>query len=126
LIAVQMPIDSEWVGSATWPVFYGLTLITFGWISYMAANALVRMWRPWWHNIAYGLILGVANRLFDVMLFDGRLTLVSYAIDTTYIIAVMLLSFRIALRRRMLTQYPWLYERAFPLGWREKTRASPQ
>ncbi|WP_409017938.1 DUF6867 family protein [Azospirillum sp. BE72] len=28
---------------------------------------------------------------------------------------------RIAIARRMVNQYPWLYETAGPFGWRERT-----
>jgi hypothetical protein len=32
----------------------------------------------------------------------------------------MLLAYRAALTRRMLIQYPWLYERVGPFEWRAK------
>jgi branched-chain amino acid transport system ATP-binding protein len=111
----------EAVGSVSWPVFIGVTVIIFGWLGLMAATALVRMWRPWWANIVYGLILGLADRLFETMLFDGSLLhWGAYVVDTIYIIAVMLISYRLALTRRMIAQYPWLYERAGLFQWREK------
>jgi branched-chain amino acid transport system ATP-binding protein len=115
----------ELVGSVSWPVFVGLTLVMFGWLAFMAATALARMWRPWWSNIAYGLILGVGNRILEMMLYDGRLlSLRGYLVDTAYIVAVMLLFYRGALARRMVQQYPWLYERAGPFGWRERASGS--
>ena len=47
------------------------------------------MWRPWWHAIAYGLILGLANRILEMMLFDAPLlSLQGYVVDTTYIAQV--------------------------------------
>ena len=54
------------VGSVSWPVFFFLTIVLFGWVSVMAAAALARMWRPWWQNIAYGLIRGLADRIANV------------------------------------------------------------
>jgi hypothetical protein len=111
----------ELVGSVSWPVFIFLTLVLFGWVAMMAATALARMWRPWWQNIAYGLILGLANRLLEMMLFKGLLlSPQGYVVDTLYIIAVMLLSYRIALTRGMVVQYPWLYERDGLFQWRAK------
>jgi hypothetical protein len=109
------------VGSVSWPVFVGLTLVMFGWLAFMAATALARMWRPWWSTIAYGIILGIANRVLETMLYEGRLlSLRAYLVDTVYIVVVMLVSYRLALARRMILQYPWLYERVGPFGWRPK------
>jgi hypothetical protein len=48
------------------------------------------------------------------------LSLRGYLVDTAYIIAVMLVTYRMALRRRMLSQYPWLYESAGLFQWRER------
>ena len=57
-----------------------------------------------------------------MMLFNAPLlSLQGYLVDTAYIVVVMLVSYRIALTRRMLSQYPWLYERAGLFQWREKT-----
>lgn len=109
------------VGSVSWSVFVFVTLILFGWVAMMAATALARMWRPWWSNIAYGLILGLANRILEMMLFNGPLlSLQGYIVDTVYIVVVMLLSYRAALTRGMVVQYPWLYERSGPFQWRTK------
>jgi hypothetical protein len=114
-------MDETFVGSVSWPVFIGLTLVMFGWLAFMAATALARMWRPWWQSIAYGLILGLGNRILEMMLYDGSmLSPRAYLVDTAYIIAVMLISYRAALARIMTLQYPWLYERAGLFGWRER------
>jgi hypothetical protein len=111
----------EVVGSVSWSVFVLMTLVGFGWVSYMAATGLARSWRPWWQVVFYGAILGVANRLLEMMLYQGELlSLVGYVVDTVYIIGMMLLSYRLALTRIMVMQYPWLYERAGILSWREK------
>jgi branched-chain amino acid transport system ATP-binding protein len=56
-----------------------------------------------------------------MMLFKGPLlSPQGYVIDTLYIIAVMLLSYRVALTRSMVVQYPWLYERDGLFQWRAK------
>jgi hypothetical protein len=111
----------ELVGSVSWSVFIFVTVLLFGWVSIIAATALARTWRPWWSNIAYGLILGLANRLLEMMLFKGPLlSPQGYVVDTLYITIVMLLSYRAALARGMIVQYPWLYERAGLFQWRAK------
>jgi hypothetical protein len=52
------PLGSSWVG------FILLTIIVFGFGAMMMGRALAETWRPAWQNVAYGLLLGVANRLF--------------------------------------------------------------
>jgi hypothetical protein len=117
----------ELVGSVSWSVFIFVTLALFGWVAIMAATALARMWRPWWQNVFYALILGVADRLLEMMLFRGPLlSLRGYLLDTTYIVIVMLLAYRAALTRRMLMQYPWLYVRAGLFEWRAKPTGNGQ
>jgi branched-chain amino acid transport system ATP-binding protein len=114
-------VAQDLVGSVSWPVFIFVTLVLFGWVAMMAATALARMWRPWWANIAYGVILGLANRLLEMMLFKGHLlSPQGYVVDTLYIVIVMLLSYRAALTRGMVVQYPWLYERSGLFQWRTK------
>jgi hypothetical protein len=111
----------ELVGSVSWPVFIGLTLIGFGWVGYMSATALARTWRPWWQVVVYGVFLGVANRLMEMMLFEGYLLSgLGYLVGTAYLIAIMLISYRIALSAMMISQYPWLYERTGLFSWRER------
>jgi hypothetical protein len=114
-------MSSESLGSVSWPVFVGLTLIMFGWVGYMTANALAKMWRPWWHNVVYALMLAFANRFLEVALFQGSWSWLGYIVSAVYLTAIMLLAYRVALSRGMVTQYPWLYERASPIGWQEKT-----
>src|SRR5262249_24032704 len=50
---------------ATWLQFLLLTVIVFGFAAFMMGRALGDTWRPRWQNTAYGLLLGVANRLFQ-------------------------------------------------------------
>ncbi len=118
-------MSQDVVGSVSWSVFIGLTVVMFGWICYMTATALARTWRPWWSNLLYGAALGAADRLFEAMLFQGELlSLRGYLVATIYLVAVMLLSYRAALSYGMCTQYPWLYERSGLFGWRAKPGVS--
>ena len=62
----------------------------------------------------------MADRFIIFSLFGGELLLLSgYIIDTAVIMTVALLSYRATRARTMVAQYPWLYERAGPFGWRE-------
>jgi len=71
--------------------------------------------------VGYSLLLGLADRFVIFSLFGGELLLLSgYVIDTAVIMAIALLSYRLTRARTMVAQYPWLYERAGPFGWRAR------
>lgn len=109
------------IGSSSWAEFFFGTVVIFGFASIMAAQAVGRTWRPWTQCFLYGLLLGIASRLFDSLLFEGRLlSLRGFLVNLAYIFAVMLIAHRWTLSRMMVTQYPWLYEPAGPFRWREK------
>ena len=87
----------------------------------MTGQALANTWRPAWQMLPYGLMLGFADRFLVWGLFGGDgLSVSGYVIDTAYLIAVGFAAYRLTRARRMVTQYPWLYERAGPFGWKDK------
>lgn len=113
-----------------------LTLILFGGAAVLMGNAIADTWRPWWQNITYGALLAVADQFLGFALFDGPFfidslvssdggpfgpALLEYLFDTVIICAIALLAHRVTLARKMVAQYPWLYERTGPLGWRAKS-----
>ena len=99
--------------------FIALTVVAFGGAALMMGRALADTWRPGWQNIVYGLLLGVANRLFQNFLFSNDvLNLVAYVIGTAVLVGAALVAYRATLAHKMVTQYPWLYERAGPFSWR--------
>jgi len=104
--------------------------IVFGGFAVMSGQALARTWRPWTHGIGYGVLLSLGARLLEFVLFIGRAQrLDGYVLDNigfalvnlAYLIAVTVLAHRITLARMMVTQYPWMYERAGLFSWRAKT-----
>ncbi len=102
-------------------VYLGLTLCLMGFAAFMTGQALAVTWKPAWHCAAYALLLGLADRFLAYALFDGELLSASaYLIDTATLLAVALLAWRLGRARKMVSQYPWLYERAGPLAWRSK------
>lgn len=104
------------------PVFIGVTLILFGGAAYMMGQAISITWRPVVHVMAYAALLGAGDRFLIFALFGGELTsLVGYLIDTTVIIAIGLVAFRITRVNRMVSQYPWLYRRSGLFSWAEIT-----
>ncbi|MBI3710076.1 MAG: hypothetical protein HY246_20710 [Proteobacteria bacterium] len=112
------------VGSVSWPVFFFGTIVIFGWAGFATAEALARTWRPWWQCLQYGVLLGIGNRAFELLLFEGSpLSVPGIVVDTAWIFLVMAMAYRVTRARMMVSQYPWLYERTGLFGWREKGRA---
>lgn len=105
----------------SWPVFIGMTIILMGFASFMTGQAVANIWHPMWQVVPYSLLLGCADRFLTWGLFDGQLLLLSgYIIDTLILMAIGALAYRLTLARKMVGQYPWLYERAGPFAWRRK------
>jgi uncharacterized protein DUF6867 len=102
-------------------VFIGMTIVLFGGAAFMMGQALAETWRPIFQNVAYGIVLGVGRRLLGFLLFQGELLSISgYLVDTAVLIGIAVLAYRLTRARKMVSQYPWLYERSGPLGWRPK------
>ncbi len=109
-----LPITSIWV-------FVGVTVCLLGFAAFMTGQALATAWRPVWQVVFYGLLLGFADRFLTWALFQGELlSPAGYVLDTIVILAISLLSYRLTLARRMVGQYPWLYDRAGPFGWKAR------
>jgi hypothetical protein len=104
-------------------VFLGVTVCLMGFAAFMTGKALAETWKPAWHAAGYACLLGLADRFLAYALFGGELlSLAAYAIDSAVLAAIALFAHRLARARKMVAQYPWLYERAGVLDWREKSR----
>ena len=111
----------EAILGTTLDVWIGVTVVLTGGAGYMTGQAIARTWRPLWQVVAYSLLLALVSRFFVYALFDGYMLLASgYIIDAAVIMAIGLFAFRLNRVQMMVTQYPWLYERAGPLGYRAK------
>ena len=117
------PFAENWIQIAV------AAFIVFGGFALMSGQGLARTWRPWTQCIGYGVLLSLGARLGEFVLFIGRAQrLDGYIFDnigfvllnTLYLIGVTVLAHRITLARMMVTQYPWMYERAGLLSWRTK------
>ena len=105
----------------TLPVFIGLTVIVMGGTGVLTGQALARNWRPMWQAAAYCLLLGLVDRFLTYALFDGvLLSLAGYIVDTAIILCAALAAYRVTRVSKMVTQYPWLYERTGWFRWRER------
>lgn len=104
-------------------VFLGVTLCLMGFAAFMTGKALAQTWKPAWHAAGYACLLGLADRFLAFALFSGELlSLPAYAIDSAALAGIALFAYRLARARKMVAQYPWLYERAGLLDWRDKSR----
>ena len=103
-------------------VYVGLTVCLMGFAAFMTGRAIAATWKPAWHCLAYALLLGLADRFLAYALFGGHLlSPAAYLIDTATLLGIALLAWRLARVRKMVSQYPWLYERAGLLSWRART-----
>ena len=103
-------------------VYFGLTVCLMGFAAFMTGQAVAVTWKPAWQALGYTLLLGFADRFLAFALFEGHLlSVAAYLIDTATLAAIALLAWRLARARKMVSQYPWLYERAGPFSWRNRT-----
>ena len=58
-------------------------------------------------------------------LFGGQLlSLTGYIIHTAILTVICLAAYRMTQARKMVKQYPWLYERSGLFSWRERSSAA--
>jgi hypothetical protein len=106
-------------------VFLFLTVLVFGGFGVLTGQTLAEGWKPASSAMAYSLLLGVGDR-FLAWGLCGEVLLSPYGfvVHTLAIGVITLTAHRIAIARRMVNQYPWLYERSGPFGWRDRTGAA--
>ena len=117
------------------PSLLALTFILFGGAAALMGNAIAETWRPWWQNLTYGALLAVGDQFLGFALFKGPFVidslvssdaqpfgpaLLEYLLDFVVISIFALFSYRLTKTRKMVSQYPWLYERSGLLTWRAK------
>jgi len=107
------------------PSFVGMTIVLFGAAAAMTGQALARNWRGVWQLLPYALLLAGGDRFLLFALFGAELlSITGYLVAAAVLLAFAGLAFRVTQARRMISQYPWLYERAGLFGWRERRTGS--
>jgi branched-chain amino acid transport system ATP-binding protein len=92
-----------------------------GFAAYMTGQALAATWRPYWQLVAYCVLLAGAARFLVYALADGALLSPGgYVLGLMLIIGIASFAFRLTRARRMVAQYPWLYDRQGLFGWRRR------
>lgn len=100
-------------------VFFGFTVLVAGGCALLTGQTLAQGWKPRKILFAYALLIGVADRFLVFALFGGPLLSPLGFISHFAVIALIAdAAYRATLARRMVGQYPWLYERSGPFGWR--------
>lgn len=125
----------EYVLGTSLAVFLGMTVVLGGGTAFLMGNAIAETWRPWWHNVVYGLLLTLGIQFMEFSLFGGAFfveslvstegkpldqAMLGYLVDAVVVIGMALFAYRLTMAQKMIRQYPWLYERAGLLTWRSK------
>jgi len=100
-------------------------VVLFCFFGYASGHALAENWRSGWQGVLYGLLLSVGARITALILFARHLRgLLDESIESLLlallIVGISAVAYRLTLARKMLLQYPWLYERRGLFGWRAK------
>ena len=102
-------------------IFLIMTVFFGGGAAFLAGRGLAMKWRPVWMPLLAMVPLTLALRFLHYALFGADLTSLHYFVtDFIVLLAACFLGYRMTLAKKMVRQYPWLYEAAGPLGWRAK------
>lgn len=102
--------------------FLFVTWLLGGWAAWMTGRACAQTWRPYASLVVYLLALGVGIRFIHHALFLGTMfSFHYYVVDTIVLLIFGTIGFNYTMTNQMVTQYYWLYERASPLTWKQKT-----
>jgi cytochrome bd-type quinol oxidase subunit 1 len=112
------------LGGDSFP-FLGMTVL-FGLAAVLTGRAMAETWRQPWQVMPTGLALAAAERFLLYALFGSKLwSLGGYLAASVLLLAAIAGSYYGARARKMVRQYPWLYERSGPFGWRPKQPEAP-
>ena len=101
--------------------FFMMTVVFFGGAAFLTGQALAQSWRPGWQILPAALLLAAADRFLLYALFAAELASLSgFLIAAALLGAILSAAYYLTRARKMVQQYPWLYELRGPFGWREK------
>jgi hypothetical protein len=102
-------------------VFIGLTVVLIGGAGVLTGRALADGWRSPLQVVFACFGLALANRFLVYALFGGELLhLTGFLIDFAVITAMALMAYRLTVVHKMVSQYPWRYERESLWSYRGK------
>jgi branched-chain amino acid transport system ATP-binding protein len=104
-------------------VFIALTGVLFGLAAFLTGQAVAEKWMSALTLVPAALGLAIGARFLTFALFHAPLLhLPGFLAQFVYLLAVAGIAWRLTLAYRMVTQYPWIYERSGLFSWREKGR----
>ena len=102
-------------------IFLILTVVLGGGAAFMAGRGLAMKWRPVSAALLAMVPLTLGLRFLHYALYGADLTSLHYLVtDFLVLLAACMLGYRLTLAKKMVRQYPWLYEPTGPFGWRRK------
>lgn len=105
--------------SSAW--FLTITVVLGGGGAWMSGRSLALSWRPMLLVFAAMVPLSLAARFFHYALaHEALLTPDAVLFDYVVLSAIGVLGWMRTRALQMVRQYPWLYEPAGPLLWRER------
>jgi hypothetical protein len=112
------------LGGDSFP-FLGMTML-FGLAAVLTGRAMAETWRPPWQAMPTALALAAAERFLLYALFGAKLwSAGGFVAASLLLLTVIGASYYGARARKMVRQYPWLYERSGAFGWRPKQPDAP-
>ena len=101
--------------------FLTMTVVFFGGAAFLTGQTLAQSWRPGWQIVPAALLLAAVDRFLLYALFAAELVSLSgFLIAAAMLGAILLAAYYLTRARKMVQQYPWLYQRRGPFGWHEK------
>src|SRR4051794_18098722 len=114
----------EFLFEGSFGVFLLVTIAMGGGAAWLSGRAIAATWRPWWHIVAYMLILAAAVRFIHFALFEATLvSLPHYLVDSAFCLLFGFLGFRVQRASQMATQYGFLNPRTGLLSWARRPAA---
>jgi hypothetical protein len=104
-------------------IFLFVTVGLGGLAASLAGRAIAATWRPWWHVVAFMLLLAIGVRFIHFSVYGSSfLSLHYYLVDAAACLAFGLLNFRAKRVDQMVTCYRWINSGSGPLRWRRRAQ----
>jgi hypothetical protein len=92
--------------------------------AWMTGRSIASDWKPIWSLVLGAIGLGIATRFLHHALYQAPfLSFDRFLTDTVLLGVVAYVGYRFTRTNQMTRQYHWLYEKASPLTWRDKSQA---
>ena len=103
-------------------IFLIMTVFFGGGAAFLAGRGLAMKWRPVWMPLLAMVPLTMGLRFLHFALFEAKLTSLHYFLtDFLVLLACCYLGYRLTIAKKMVRQYPWLYEPSGFWGWRSRS-----